>query len=484
MTPPTYKTYSLSRVLLFTLLAAVSAIWGITAYKSYKKARHEVAELFDAELAQSSRVILSFVENSGAYGFPLDQWDQTHFLEELSSDIFGHKYEKKVAFQLWTLPDRLVLRSASAPVYPLSTATQGFSLATIDEHLWHVFTLPETHGNYIIHVGQRDDVRGKLTDNITRQLFKQFLLGAPLLGLSIWFIVGRSLRSLNTLAQEVKARKINRLAPIGARVIPKEVKPLVDALNALLARLEKAFENERRFTSDAAHELRTPLSGLKTQAQVALRAREGDSRENALRQILKGVEQMSRLVDQLLMLARVEQQPELTDSETVDLGRMATETISDIETHAHRKGIELSFDRRGQCKIEASRELLAILVRNLVENAIRYTPDGGSITVALTCGGGMARLLIEDSGPGIPEKQRSSVFDRFYRGVETANKAPGSGLGLSIVARIAEISGASVYLSDSSLGGLLVEVAFPLPKSTADKKPAVTYDWAQKYRIP
>lgn len=480
MTPPEYKTYSLRRALLIALLTAATAIWGVTAYNSYLEAREEVAELFDAELAQNSRIIRAFVENSLERGVRLEGWRPAHAIGRLGTDIFGHKYEKKVAFQLWDQRDRLILRSASSPLFPLSSAKQGFSQTSIDGRLWHVFTLPDKEGRFVIRVGQRDDIRGELTNDISRQLLKQFLIGMPLLAIAIWFIVGRSLQTLTRLALAVKARGTDHLAPIEARKIPTEVRPLVDSLNSLLARLEKAFEKERRFTADASHELRTPLAGLKTQAQVALRTPDEEVRRNALGNILKAVEQMTRLVEQLLLLARIEQEPEIIQRQRLSLPREIERALSELTPLAAAKHVAVAFDQKCPCDIDANKQLLGILARNLIDNAIRYTTEYGRIEISIACSGNAAHLRIEDSGPGIPEELRSRVFQRFYRGVETANETPGSGLGLSIAERIATINGATIELGDSSLGGLLATVSFALPKAPGADIPLGKFNIVKK----
>lgn len=454
--------YSLRRMLLATLVAAATLIWGLTAYISYREARHEVAELFDAELAQSARVLLALVRSSLDRGDLPEHWQDNQLLKELGGHAPGHKYEKKLAFQLWIQPHRLILRSSSAPLYPLATVKEGFSETTLKGSAWHVFTLQDDASRFLLHVGQRDDIRKELTDDITRQLFIQLLLGIPLLALCIWIIVGRTLSPLKRLTEEVKTRKANRLTPLKSPRIPAEVKPLVDEINELLGRLAQAFEAERRFTADASHELRTPLAGLKTQAQVALRARDEAARRHALMRIQQSVERMAHLVDQLLTLARIDPEIGLSQTTQFDLYRQTASLIHLLEPSARKKNTELILSKSDGGTIEGNPRLIEVLIRNLIDNAIRYTPENGTVKVGVKKQGSRIQLCVEDNGPGIPEAIRGHVFQRFYRGVETAHKNTGSGLGLSIVERIAALHGATIELSPSASGGLRVTVAFPL----------------------
>ena len=285
--------YSLRQLLLVTLLSASMLIWGITAYINYRVTRDEVASLFDAELAQSGKVLLAFLdglpqdsaleerlklvqtdasgqdydrkiayqlksENDGlllhskaAQNFPVlgandaknddPLWDV--FDEMLQSDAFGHKYERKIAFQLWSKGNGLLLRSESAPKFAFSSSIRGFSATTIDDHLWHVFSITNATGDYVIHVGQKEEIRAQLTDDISRQLVTQFLVGLPLLGVVIWFIVGYTLKPLNRLERALSKREAGFLKPLYTKKLPKEVVPVVNEINNLFAQLEQAFEH-------------------------------------------------------------------------------------------------------------------------------------------------------------------------------------------------------------------------------------------------
>jgi two-component system sensor histidine kinase QseC len=505
-------------MLLVTLLSASMLIWGITAFVNYRVTRDEVIALFDAELAQSGKVLLAFLDSLPqdsaleerlklAQTVPLNQsydrklafqiqsenegilrsnsegnfsllseeppptkdplWDV--FDDVLQSDSFGPKYERKIAFQLWSKDKGLLLHSESAPKSALSSSIRGFSEKTIDGHLWHVFSISNVTGEYVIHVGQKEEIRAQLTDEISRQLLTQFLIGLPLLGMVIWFIVGYSMKPLNRLERALSKREASFLKPLSAKKLPKEVLPVVNEINNLFVQLEQAFENERRFTADASHELRTPLAGLLTQAQVALRTTDEAVRKQALLRISQAVNRMTYMVQQLLTFSRIESGKEYIGKEITDLKREIIQIITDLEPNAHKKHIQLEFNEDNNVSILVNIELITVLIRNIIDNAIKYTPERGSVAVYLQGDGKNLQFRVEDSGPGIPPEQYEQSLKRFHRCVENAHTAQGSGLGFSIVERITAMYGAGLSLGVSeALGGLQVTVNFPVSRRQTD----------------
>ncbi|MGZ5050084.1 MAG: ATP-binding protein [Methylobacter sp.] len=516
--------YSLRQLLLFSLLSASMLIWGVTAYMSYKVTRDEVASLFDAELAQSAKVLHVFVESLVREGSMSKHWAQTQTdlhlhpykgkknksafqlwargdsllqrsenspefaVHEFSTkniddqlwDVFdglleanalGHKYERKIAFQLWSKNDGLLLRSESAPTFAFSTAPNGFSETKIDNHLWHVFSISSSNDEYIIHVGQKEEIRAELTDEISAQLVMQFLVGLPILGIVIWIIVGHALKPLNRLEIALSRREASFLKPLSSKKLPKEIIPVVNEINNLFAQLEQAFEHERRFTADASHELRTPLAGLLTQAQVAMRTNDETVRYQALKRIEQAVNRMTYMVQQLLTFSRIESGTEFLAKETTVLSREVMRIIAELDPEAHKKRIHMEYDETNAVPIVGNTLLIGIMIRNIIDNAIKYTPANGMIKVGLTGTDSQLQLCVEDSGPGIAPEQYENSLKRFHRCVETASKAQGTGLGFSIVQRIAAIHNADLVLASSEeLGGLKVTVIFKLPVRAVVKK--------------
>jgi two-component system, OmpR family, sensor histidine kinase QseC len=395
-------------------------------------------------------------------------WDV--FDDLLQTDSFGHKYERKIAFQLWSKESGLVLRSESAPKFAFSSSIRGLSETNIDDHLWHVFSITNSTGEYVIHVGQKEEIRNELMDDISRQLVTQFLIGLPLLGIVIWFIVGYTLKPLNRLERALSKREAGFLKPLYTKKLPKEVVPVVNEINNLFAQLEQAFEHERRFTADASHELRTPLAGLLTQAQVALRTTDEAVRKQALLRISQAVHRMTNMVQQLLTFSRIESGKEYLAKEITLVNREIIQVIAELEPIAYKKRIQLEFVEENAKPILANTQLITILVRNIIDNAIKYTPAGGNIMIYLEGSEKNLQFRVEDSGPGIPPDQYENSLKRFHRCVETAQTAQGSGLGFSIVERITSIYGAELALGVSQFGGLKVTVNFSVPKSQVDSK--------------
>lgn len=520
--------YSLKRRLLIALLSASMLIWGVTAYLSYKITRDEVANLFDAELAQSAKVLHAFIESLVREGslsanwnkeqtggmlhayalrhkfktkstfqlwaesgglllesesppvFSLHSFDGSQsdtqlwqeFDEMLQAESLGHKYERKIAFQLWSKKDGLLLRSESAPKFAFSAVTHGFSENNIDGNDWHVFSLTDSTGEYVIHVGQKEQIRSELTDEISSQLVAPFLIGLPLLGLVISFIVRRALRPFHHLEKALAIREATYLKPLPLKKLPKEIVPMVNEINNLFAQLEEAFEHERRFTADASHELRTPLAGLLAQAHVALRTTDDEIRRQALTRIKQAVNRMTYLVQQLLTFSRIESNTEFLTKQNTMINREVITVITDLEPEAHKKQISIEFVEDNPVPVVVNAPLVSILIRNIVDNAIKYTPVNGNVLITITGRERQLELCVEDSGPGISPDQYEKSLERFHRCVETANKTQGTGLGFSMVQRIASIHNADLILGVSQFGGLKVRVVFNLPLKLLEKKPA------------
>lgn len=455
--------YSLKKQLLFYLLCGSVLIWGVTAYISYKETQNEVAYLFRAELAQSAGVLHAFVETMLHEGSLSEHWDPEHATNLLHTHDLTYKYASKIAFQLWSVDDGLILRSESAPRFALSSSRNGFSQTRIEEHLWYVFSIANHDGEYIIHVGQREDVREAITHDISRQLVQNFMIGLPVLGLVIWIVISHTLSPINHLTRQLAKREAGYLKPISINRLPEEIVPVVTELNNLFDQLEHAFENERNFTSDASHELRTPLAGLLSQVQVAQKTSDEEIRKLALTKAQLAVQRMTRMVQQLLTLSRLQNQNETLSRVALNINQEIVNAISETEMLAHRKNIDIGFDFTETMTITGNVALVHVLLRNLIENAVKYTPENGNIKIAAERKQNRLVVSVDDDGPGIKEEERERLTQRFYRSVDTANNAEGSGLGLSIVHRIATIHDADIHFEKSTLGGLRVEVSFTLP---------------------
>jgi len=437
---------SIKRRLLVALLLVTSLAWGVTLALSYRDARHELDELLDGHLAQSASLLIAQV------GHEADDLDTEH-----APPL--HRYSRNVAFQVWEQGRKLVLHSASAPNTPLSSTHEGFSDSRVDGKPWRVFSAWDGSRRFLIQVGEHREVREELAESIAENLLRPLLFALPVLGLLIWFGVARGLRPLRELSGQVAQRRADNLAPLDDGVVPTEVVPLVEGLNRLFARLRDSLDKERRFTADAAHELRTPLAAIMSQAQVARAATADAERQRALDNVVLGCTRAAHLVDQLLTLARLEPE-QLKTGEACDLRALAVDAISELAPVAVRKNIELQLAEDSAVRVPGVATLLGILMRNLVDNAIRYSPPASRVLVAVARRDDRAVFAVVDEGPGIPAGERERVWERFYRvlgGEET-----GSGLGLSIVKRIADLHHAHVTIAPGENGtGLRVEVIFP-----------------------
>ena len=484
MTGQHHSGPSIRQRLLATLLTVVAGSWLITAFVVYHDARHEIEELFDAQLAQSARVLLAMsthelaeqqaYQNHAGKDGPLEPALLPYADDAANLSSGGHEYEHKLALQIWTADNQLALHTANAPEQPLADQPAGFSNKMIDGKTWRVFALEDQDSGLRIQVAQSLEIRDELTGDISGRLLTPVLLSLPVLALLIGYGIRHAMQPLVRLARNVGNLEPGQLTPLPLENIPEESRPLVESLNRLFAQLQTAFDNERRFTADAAHELRTPLAALKIQAQVALGASDEASRQHALQRIVQGVDRATHLVEQLLTLARLDPEDALRDADTLTLSSIAQETLTELANSAHEKNIELALD--GDCpgKIIANQGAIYILLRNLLDNAIRYTPEGGTVNARIHCekqDKNAVWLTISDNGPGIAPEQQNRVMERFYRG--ESGQTTGSGLGLSIVQRIVEHHHASMTLEKSDLGGLEVSIRFPpsrlLSGNTDDK---------------
>ena len=439
--------FSLRRRLLGLLLGGVAAAWLVTMAFSYIDAHHEVDQLFDAQLAQAAQTLLALVSH-----------EEGENIEDLG-DV-AHKYQRRLRFQIWGADGKLRMRSNNAPETAL-TAAIGFSEIHDDDGHWRYFSQWNEAHSLQVQVSENHHIRDELIGHIAWRLLLPALFGLPLIGLWVWLATRQGLSSLDGIAKQIASRAPQQLQPVSPAAAPEEIRTMLEALNGLFLRVETALEAERRFTADAAHELRTPLAALQAQLQVALRARDDAERDRSLGQLQSGLKRASHLVDQMLQLARLDPESGLPDPQAVDLACLAESVCADLGPQILAKNIDFELLADKDCTVTGQAEWLRVLLRNLVDNAIRYTPEGGQARVSVKQGDGRCQINVSDSGPGIPVAERATVLRRFHRLNQDAQ--PGSGLGLAIVSRIAELHGAQLELAEAaSPPGLSVTVWWPL----------------------
>jgi two-component system OmpR family sensor kinase len=382
-----------------------------------------------------------------------------------SQSVLYPDFDYDFIVQVWDPGGSLVYLSNQDILLPQSSL--GFNTASVNGADWRIFTM--SNADKTIQVALPVGLRSDRAASMALRMLVPVLASIPMFALLIWLLVGRGLAPLGAIARAIATRAPSSLEPLSERGLPNEVQPMVAQLNALLARLGEAIETQKRFTADAAHELRTPLSALQLQLQVLERAQTPEDRREALEHLKAGARRANRAVGQLLTLARLEPEAAQGTPAPVRLDRLVQSCVADIEPLATAKRIELRLGRVEPPAVTGREEALRTLLDNLVENAIRYTHAGGRVTVDAFEGGEGPVLAVTDNGPGIPAEERKRVFDRFYR--VPGNGAPGSGIGLAIVKAIADSHRASVELADGEGGkGLTVRVRFPKSKTFSQEE--------------
>ncbi|TLM75274.1 ATP-binding protein [Microbulbifer harenosus] len=443
---------SIRLFLLVALLSTITLVNFIAALHGYRASMEEAQRLFDRQITGTALLLAAL---------PIDR---TAPLVVEENDL--------QAFQVRSADGQLLMRSDNAPTTPIGDVQEGFSEQNFSGFRWRVYN-HSAAGGRSIRVAERVDLRFRLADEVVLQSVMPILFGLPVAGLLIWLVIGRGLASLRQLASELRHKRAEDLTPLTLAAPPEELLPLVRSTNALLERLQASFERERRFSADAAHELRTPIAAIQVHADNLanlLRANDAAAPES-LRQLQESISRMAHLVEQMLNLFRVTPEHYPARFEPIDLHRMAREVITELYPAFARRGQEIELQGHAAI-IRGDRFALVLLLQNLLNNACKYTPEGGRVVVDVKQQEGVVLLRVQDSGPGMPAEERERVFERFYRvgGDRHESRAPGCGLGLSIVHHIAELHQARVSLDTSSLGcqqspGLAVSVIFPLQVS-------------------
>jgi signal transduction histidine kinase len=425
--------------LLVALIILVALISLLAAGVTYRRVLNETSTLFDYQLRQMALSLRAQISLAPRIEVPPDQGD-TDFVVQIW-DVFGAR------------------TYVSRPGLPMINQTVlGYADLKLRGQPWRAYGLQTADG--VIQIAQPVQVREGLARAAAERVVIPLILLLPIMIGAVAWIVRRGLLPLRFVAAEVQRRDARTLAPLGTANLPREIVPLVGELNRLLERLQRAFAAQRAFISDAAHELRSPLTALRLQLQLLDRAPDEINRIEARQRLGAAVERAIHLVEQLLTLARSEPQEAAVDVEQVDLAAAAAEGIKDTHDLSLARNIDLGLEAAPGLLILGNREALRTLVRNLVDNAVRYTPPGGTVQVRCRLAEHRALLEVSDSGPGIAAGERERVFDRFYR--RAAAQEDGTGLGLAIVKAIAERHAARIELGEAPGGGLRVAVSFPL----------------------
>lgn len=423
-------------VLALTILVAFVSL--LAALVTYHRVLNETSDLFDYQLRQMALSLRGQITLAPRIELPPDQ-GESDFVVQIW-DLFG---------------TRVYLSRPGLPM--LNQVVLGYTDLTLRGERWRAYGLATHEG--VIQIAQPIRVRQGLARAAALRVVVPLLLLLPVMIAFAAWIVGRGLGPLRAVTAEVQRRDVNSLSPLAVDALPLEIAPLVHELNRLLSRLQTSISAQRDFIADAAHELRSPLTALRLQMQLLDRAPDLEAQRQARERLGAAVERSIHLVEQLLVLARSDHADVGAVPTPVDLAHVAAEAIADSSVLADSRRIEVSLDAGQASRVTGDREALRALARNLIDNAVRYTPPGGAVRVRCAAAAGRTTLVVADNGPGIPAADRARVFDRFYR--QPSATAGGSGLGLAIVAAIARRHAAELTLADAPGGGLEVTVQFP-----------------------
>lgn len=431
---------SIRKHLLIWLLSGFVFAGLCTGFATYFKTHEEVGEMLDYELRQI------------AYSM---QYSRSFMPDQLENIGDSNSDDNDFVVQVWDRNGTLLY--SSLPSAKLTQASaQGFSTMASPDGDWRAFTL--ISGNRVIQAAQPEAARRETTAGIALRMLVPLAVLFPALALLAWIAVRKSLAPLVHVTEQVEQRDASAMSPLDINIVPEEIRPLLMALNRLLGRLDESIDAQRRFVADAAHELRTPLTALSLQAQLVEQAQDDSERNESARSLRLGIARASHLVSQLLTLAR--QEPEAQRPLVpVDLALLVRQVVGELAPLADLKKIDLGVSANDSGFINGNEDALRILVGNLVDNAIRYTPEGGKVDVTLGKDGNCLVLAVKDNGPGIPPGDREKIFERFYR--IAGNEVEGSGLGLSIVKQIVERHGAVINIAGGENGtGAIFSIKF------------------------
>lgn len=456
---------SIRQYLLLGMFVTLLLAFMVSLLISYRAINYEIAEVYDAQLVQDARFIEGFL-NQKSYKIDwshisqaLAHINQLSFNQGEEANADGHSYERKMAIQVWDNQGNLLLTTPNAPQHALSPLKKGFFRQQHSNNDWYIYSHQIPNNKYWLLVAERADIRNEITEKMLSSLLIGSLMSLLLIAVLISWIIKNGLAPLNQLSKAMQARDLDYLQPVQlSQTPPHELKPVLQALNHLLQRLDEGLERERRFLADAAHELRTPLAVLKLQLQVAQQAPTLNEMRQGVDNALLGVNRSTHTVEQLLTLARIEANKQTLQRESIDMVALAQEVVANLFPLAldKQQDIELLYTQE-TVLYTGNRLLLSILLRNLLSNAIYYSPMHAQISVKVEALNNGVLWAVYDSGQGVPAEDIPRLMQRFYRHQQSKDSA-GTGLGLSIVQKVVELHQGKVNIYNQKAGGLAVEV--------------------------
>ena len=412
--------------IVFTLVAALAVAGFVASMATYYSTRLELSTIFDDQLKQTA---LEIVER--------------HKTDVSDVYVIGQTSQFQVLIQVYDSRDNQLYLSQKRSPLPISEKTGFSTIETASGDEWRQYVT--TVGTQIIQVAQPVSVRSEIAVNASMRILQPTLIMMLFLAIAIWFVIVQALQSLNKTARAVSQRSPSALEPIPTEGLPFEVKSLVSSINRLMERLSDSLSAQQRFASDAAHELRTPLAAITLQAQLLSRSKTPEDKAKYISRLQQGVARATRLVEQLLTIARLDPDSTQRPLQEVNIDALAHAVVEDLNSVAQAKSITLTAQTLPTLAMGLP-DALRLMITNLTDNAIRYTPEGGRIEIAVQPVGRTVRIVVTDNGPGIAPEERQRVFERFYRALGT--KVSGTGLGLAIVSRIVQMHHGSIHVED------------------------------------
>lgn len=444
--------------ILIPVLALILLGDALISWLVLRDSHQEIEEVYDAQLAQSARLLQGVLRQRDPGEADWDRLYQAfdQAMSRVGENGVAHPYETRLTFQVWRRDGQLLVRSAGAPVLDASLATLGSHDIVDNGNDWCAFLLADPEQDLLIWVGERDDIRQDLIQRIVRHTLWPSLIGVPLLTLLIWLVIGWGLSPLRAMALSIRGRTTETLQPLHLKPLPSDLEPMQTALNRLLDQVDGLLARERRFIADAAHELRTPLAILRIHAQNAQTAVTEEQRREALHFLVNGVDRATRIASQLLTMARIEPQLNNPVYQRVQLAELVREELAELTPLAMEKNVELVLECEEACWVQTEPVALAIVLQNLVTNALNFSPPGSEVAVVVRKDeAGRVCLRVEDAGPGIDEGEIPRLFERFY----SRGNANGAGLGLAIVQMVTNKIGCTLRLYNLAGGGVCAELA-------------------------
>tara|TARA_R100000935_G_scaffold9668_1_gene19597 strand:- start:288 stop:1640 length:1353 start_codon:yes stop_codon:yes gene_type:complete len=446
------------RIRLFAiLLLATGVVWLSAFLWIQQSTRAEVERVLDARLAESGQMVSSLISDRR-----IDVAGGVTLVEDQSPLTNGPTagYSHKLSCQIWSLDGELIGKSGSAPTDSLSGRESGFSDSLVEGEEWRVYTVINEELGVRVMVGDSHTVRDRLVRDVTTGLVLPALMILPVLAGLIWLSVRSGLRPLERLADGLSQRSADDLSAVEEIAMPREIRPVGVALNGLFARVNTQREREKAFTSFAAHELKTPLAGIKTQAQIASIAPDEATRKTALAHIQKGIGRTDRMVRQLLSLASLDR-PDVGKTQEVYLPTLNQDVVQDLTRLAGAKDVAISVSERSQISVQTDPTFLSVALRNVIENAIAAAPENSEVSILYEATTDIVAISVLDRGPGIAEADRTRITDRFFRGPDASGE--GSGLGLAIVETAIKRLGGQLQFVSRAGGGEVVRLEIPFP---------------------